>query len=49
MIDLQKFKMLVDLLTYFQSEQVCRDYNDITIQTTYFKWHRNYNHIYPNY
>lgn len=26
MINLQKFKTLIDLLTYFQSEQVCRDY-----------------------
>lgn len=26
MIQLQKFKTLVDLLIYFQSEQVCRDY-----------------------
>src|ERR1700761_7233752 len=29
MLNLQKFKTLVDLLTYFNSEQVCRDYLEL--------------------
>lgn len=29
MLDLQKFRTLVDLLTYFNSEQVCRDYLEL--------------------
>ena len=29
MIDLQKFKTLIDLLTYFNNEQVCRDYLEL--------------------
>lgn len=29
MIQLQKFRTLVDLLTYFETEQICRDYLEI--------------------
>jgi transposase-like protein len=42
MINLQKFKTLVDLLTYFNSEQVCRDYLELV------RWEGNLECVYAD-
>lgn len=35
MVTLQKFKNLIDLLSYFKEEQICRDYLELAERLTH--------------